>query len=101
MSYADIDLAMVPAAPPARKKQRGTPLPGPDLRHSAVPAGIEVDPKCLLQRVHGSVHPARTPIWWGEQRVAAVRRSVSLQTGGADTGSRNRNTVETLFSPEC
>ena len=29
MSYADIDFAMVPAAPPARKNQRATSWPAP------------------------------------------------------------------------
>ena len=56
MSYADIDLAMVPAAPPSPKEPAGDFLAGSDFSDGAVPAGVKVDPERLLQRVLGRFH---------------------------------------------
>ena len=51
MSYAEMLLAMVPAAPPTRKNQRATSCPAPISANVPYLRRVEVDLQRLLMRV--------------------------------------------------
>ena len=102
MSYAEIDLAIVPAAPPTRKNI-GPPLAPPrSPRTGPVPPGVQVDAKCLLMRVLADAHCLKnhrtSSFNWHRFGSVIEMRLLSPQISGVCSADEHCVTERSAFS---
>ena len=87
MSYADIDLEMVPAARAHFEKPAGYFLPGADFGECAVAQRIEIDLQRLLIR--------------GQPGAVVCHRSVDLARHGQWQSLGNRDSLSIIGTSAC